>query len=325
MFGKFIKHATKKRGYLADNNFFFYGIILSINRAINTWYNNYRFIIPNSNLKVRWRMNKILNENTERIKTINLSNNKFPIIITIPHSGVYLTKKMNDNLIDNIILPNMDWYLPELYMFLEEMNFTVIINNVSRYVIDPNRDINKENKNNDNYTKNYIYYKTTFGKEMYKIEPDSDEVKSRISEFYNPYHQLIEKAINDKLKHFDTVYLIDLHSFGKDISADIVLGNDNGKSTSNSFIQIVNCLLKTAGFKVKNNTPYSGGFITQYYGLKFPNCEALQIELWYQSYIAKKEFGEEEFPEINQKLFKEAQDKMKSFFEKLPEELLKIK
>lgn len=268
-------------------------------------------------------MRKILNENTERIKTVNLTSHKLPIIISIPHSGIYLSKSMYENLIDNIVLPNMDWYLPELYEFLGELGFTIIINNVSRYVIDPNRSIDETHRKDGTYKENYIYTKTTFGKKMYKINPNYNEIENRIKEFYNPYHQTIIKAISDKLEYFKKVYLIDLHSFGKDISADIVLGNDNNKTTSNEFIKNTKKLLEKEGFRVKNNIPYSGGFITKYYGNQVENCEALQLELWYQSYINKKEFLEEELPDINEILFKETQQKMKKFFKNLINQVLK--
>lgn len=264
-------------------------------------------------------MYKILNDNIEKIKTINLKNHKFPIIISMPHSGIYLSQEMHKNLVDNIILPNTDWYLPDLYTFLQELDFTVVINNVSRYVVDVNRNINT-NKSEE-YTKDFIYTKTTFGKEMYNLKPNSNEIEYRINEFYKPYHQAIIKAINDKLKYFDKVYLIDLHSFGKDISADIVLGNDNGKTTSSSYIQTINKLLENESFRVKNNTPYSGGFITKYYGTQTENCESLQIEICYKSYIDNREFGEEETPNINKRLFENTQQKMKSFFENLTKQL----
>lgn len=267
-------------------------------------------------------MVKILNENIDKIETINLNNHKLPVIISIPHSGIYLSKNMYDNLLDNIILPNMDWYLPQLYTFLKELDFTIIINNVSRYVIDPNRSISSEIKEQGTYIDNFVYTKTTFGKEMYKIKLNKEEIENRINEFYNPYHQTIQKAIDSKLKHFNKVYLIDLHSFGRDVSADIVLGNDNGNTTSDSFLQIVNKLLLDEGFKVKNNKPYSGGYITKHYGNK-SSCEALQIELWYQTYINKRDFKEEELPDICQELFENAQHNMKNFFINLSKELLK--
>lgn len=252
----------------------------------------------------------------KKIETINLTKHELPVVISIPHSGVHITQQMEAVLLDNVIFSNVDWYLPQLYSFLDELGFTTIINNISRYEIDPNRDIKNQNKE-ASYTKNLIYTKTTFGDEIYKKELDSSEIERRINEFYIPYHQTIKDALHEKLKHFDKVYLIDLHSFGRDLSADIILGNDSGKTISDSFLEIIVKLLKDEGFRVKNNVPYSGGYITKHYANKLENCEAIQVELWYGAYIDKREFGNEEFPNINETTFFNAQQKMKNFFENL--------
>ena len=252
----------------------------------------------------------------KKFEILNLTKHELPVVISIPHSGVNITEKMKVNLLDNVIFSNVDWYLPQLYSFLEELGFTTIINNINRYEIDPNRDIKDQNQN-ASYVESFIYTKTTFGNEIYKKELDSSEVEQRINEFYNPYHQVLKNALQEKLKYFDKVYLIDLHSFGKDLSVDIILGNDNGKTTSDSFLELIVKLLKDEGFRVKNNVPYSGGYITKHYGNRLENCEALQIELWYGAYIEKRKFGDEEFPNINETVFLNAQQKMKEFFEKL--------
>ena len=95
---------------------------------------------------------------------------------------------------------------------------------------------------------------------------------------------------------------------------DIVLGNDNGNTTSDLFIHTVNKLLTEQGFKVQNNIPYSGGYITKYYGNEIKYCEAIQLELSYQSYIDSRNFNEEEFPNIDTELFKKTQMRMEKFF-----------
>lgn len=268
-------------------------------------------------------MYKLLNKDIKKYQIINSNKNEIPVIITIPHSGIYLNKFIYDNLLEDVILANTDWYLQDFYSFLEELGFTVIINNISRYVIDPNRDINA--KNETNYTNTLIYTKTTWGKEMYKNKPDLVEITKRINNFYIPYHKSIEKEINKKLQHFNKVYLIDLHSFGREQSTDIVLGNNNETTTSQEFINYIEKILNEKNFKVQRNIPYKGGYIVRYHGKNINKCETIQIELSYKSYIEKREFGNEEFPKINKKLFTETQNKMKECFIQLKEEFLKTK
>ena len=258
---------------------------------------------------------KIIDDFIDKVKIINLNNNEIPIVISIPHSGEYLTKKMFNNL-EDVVLSNMDWYLDKLYSFLTDLGFTIIINNVSRYVIDVNREI-KSSKPNDSYKQNYIYTRTTFDKKMYKKQPTEEEIKARIKDFYIPYHNALLKAVEEKSKQFNKIFLIDLHSFGMQISSDIILGNDKGNSASKEIFLEMKKLFEEENFIVNENKPFSGGYITKFYGKELNNCESIQIELNYKTYIDKREFGEEEFPAINKELFKSTQEKMKRIFSKL--------
>lgn len=264
--------------------------------------------------EVSYRLRKLLDNNTEIIKVINENVNKLPFVISIPHSGLYITKEMNKKL-NNVILANMDWYLPELFEFLEKLGFTMVINNISRYVIDPNRDINITN--NESYTKSLIYKKTTFDREMYKIPLNKKEIEDRIKRFYENYHNTLNRLIAEKLKWFNKVYLIDLHSFGKQIESDVVLGNDNGNTMNKELVQYINNLFVYNGFSVSVNNPFNGGYITKHYGKTHGKCESLQIELSYFSYIDKRKFYEEEFSYINKDVMNDCQLRLQKIFEKI--------
>ena len=251
------------------------------------------------------------------IEIWNKEKNNYPIIISIPHSGTHLPREMKEKMLENCVLANMDWYLPKLYSFLKESGYTTIINNVSRYVIDTNREI--MDSNDDSYAKNYIYTKTTWGYDMYKKTPNKNEIDMRIKEYYNPYHKAIKDCIDEKLKVFDKVYLLDLHSFGKDLEQDIVLGNKNGETSSKEFINKIKEGLEKQDFKVSLNKPYSGGYIIKEYANE--KVETVQIELSYKKYIEDRCFQNEELPIINNELFDKTQEKMKKFYEKLNEKI----
>ena len=57
----------------------------------------------------------------------NSNKNTLPLIVSIPHSGTYIPQIMKENLVDNLILANMDWYLPNLYSFLKDIKITTRI------------------------------------------------------------------------------------------------------------------------------------------------------------------------------------------------------
>jgi N-formylglutamate deformylase/formiminoglutamase len=256
-------------------------------------------------------MRKIIDDSINSFSIIN-EDSKLPFVISIPHSGLYITKEMNDNLVDDIILSNSDWYLNELYSFLEELGFTIVINNINRYTIDVNRELVLNNR--DNFSNLLIYMKNTFSKDLYKTNLYDEEINDRITKYYQPYHNELEKQINNKLKLFNKVYLIDLHSFGKDLNTDIILG-DNNHSTMNieTFKMIRNCFIKNK-FTVSDNNPYKGGYITRKYGLSNSECESIQIELSYRQYIDNREFYEEELPNINKTIMNNCQKRLKKAF-----------
>jgi N-formylglutamate deformylase/formiminoglutamase len=254
----------------------------------------------------------VLNESIDNITVINSCNNKLPFVISIPHSGLYITKEMNDELNDDVILSNSDWYLKELYSFLEEFGFTVIINNISRYVIDPNRELDLTNR--DNYANSLIYMKTTFSKDIYKIIPNEEEIKDRINKYYLTYHDELQKQIDYKLNSFDKVTLIDLHSYGKNIEADVVLGDDNHNTMNKKTFNMIKELFVNNGFTVKDNDPYKGGYITRKYGMNNSRCESIQIELSYKKYIGNRDFDEEELPVIDKKAMNNCEKRLKKVF-----------
>ena len=161
------------------------------------------------------------------------------------------------------------------------------------------------------------YTKTTFNNEMYKRVLNNNEINYRIKEYYTPYHDFITNLINDKLTKFNKVYLIDLHSFGKDIEEDIVLGNKNYKTASYEFTDLIKDSLEKNEFKISLNKPYSGGYIVKKYASE--NVETIQIELNYKKYIENRIFENEAFPKIDNNLFNKTQEKLKNFFEELIE------
>ena len=245
----------------------------------------------------------------------NCDNNSFPVVVSLPHSGTFIPPVMKEKLNDNIVLPNMDWYLSDLYSFLPEMGFTVIINDVSRYVIDLNR---KCGNNLTGAYENHPFYKhTTMGYEMYKEEISDAEIKNRIHVIYEPYHERLRDLLSQKKRCFSSAILLDLHSFGCNLDCDLVLGNRFGKTASGNFFGIIKRILKKENFIIQDNTPFPGGFIVQEHGGRLNSCEALQIELNYKTYINTRNFGNEEFPQINYEIFDNTKNKMQSFFKNL--------
>lgn len=249
----------------------------------------------------------------------NEEKNNYPVVISLPHSGTWIPEEMRNNLRQEAILANTDWFLPELYQFLSAKGCTVIENRVNRYVVDPNRESQMAGAD---YQNTVVYQQNTFGNPLYSKPLSEKIINERLENYDWPYHHALQALIEQKKAHFVKVYLIDLHSFAeypnRDVSipADFVIGNQEDQTSSVDLREFLMMLLEKEGFSVSNNHPFRGGFITRQYGQQ-DDTEALQLEIRYKQYIENRSFGEEELTTYDPELFSAAQKRLETVFEKL--------
>ncbi|GAA4113631.1 N-formylglutamate deformylase [Aquimarina addita] len=217
---------------------------------------------------------------------------KVPILISIPHAGTqfpveikhYYKKKMRNHLDDT------DWYVHKLYEFAPSLGITIIKANLSRWVIDLNRDP----KSIPLYTDNRLITAITpitdfYGNNIYtssSSEPDPIEIQRRLDLYYWPYYRQIETLIADLKKKFGKVLLWDAHSIRHLVSTiqkkpfpDMILGNNDQKTAHPQLILTALEKLRSKKFEVAHNTPFKGGHITRYFGKPAQNVHALQLEM----------------------------------------------
>lgn len=256
----------------------------------------------------------------ENFTVYNEEIDELPIVIDLPHSGTQIPADIQKKIIPDRLLPNVDWFLPDLYDFLPQSGFTTLQNNVHRYMADPNRDLTMIDQNGD-YRYEAVYSKTTFGKDIYQDPLTPDQISQRIETFYKPYHQQLKKLIDHKLGKFEKVYLFDLHSFAEypheDVKTDdVVLGNRFDTTSDIKLRQFMTEQFNQKGYSVSNNHPFTGGYITPHYGQN-PRVESMQIELAYHMYIENRYFGEEELSGVDVGTFTTAKNSLQNIFMEL--------
>ncbi len=122
------------------------------------------------------------------------------------------------------------------------------------------------------------------------------EAFKRLEEIYTPYHDKLKSLLMARHKQFGSAVLIDCHSMpsgpelGRRMQAqpDIVLGDCWGTSCSREVTGMTERLFLEAGFKVRRNVPYAGGYATRHYGAPARDCHALQIEINRSLYMNEK-------------------------------------
>lgn len=257
----------------------------------------------------------------------NSNNHKYSVVVSIPHSGTFIPNDIRSIMLPKVILSNVDWFLKELYSFLPDMGITLISSNISRYVIDLNRDKTEDINGKDFWTK-LVHTHNTFEKPLYPRPLRSDEINERLKLYYEPYHAALKGLIEEKLLIFNKVLLLDLHSFCVDFiegaDEDISLSNYENQSSTTKSIEALRDALTEQGYKVGINVIRGRYILKNYKKLFKEKINCIQMELRYSQYIGKHNYGEEELSSWDTKQFADTQVKLQAAFTKLFNEMEEI-
>jgi N-formylglutamate amidohydrolase len=67
-----------------------------------------------------------------------------------------------------------------------------------------------------------------------------------------------------------------------------VLGDRYGASAAPAVVDVLESSLKRAGYRVRRNKPFAGGFITEHYGAPVDGVHAVQIEIARTLYLDER-------------------------------------
>lgn len=228
---------------------------------------------------------------------------RIPILISFPHSGFAIPDDLRPDFLPSALefIDDTDWFLPELYDFASEMGITTIQANLSRWVIDLNRNPTSKPLYNDGRLITGLCTTTNFlGDPIYVKgrEPDELEINTRLDSYFWPYYKQIESLLDDLVEEFGCALLYDAHSIRSEVKTiqkdrfpDMVLGTADEKSANAKLISTTLEALRDGPYQVKHNHPFKGGHITRYFGKPSQNKHALQLERCKDLYMDGAEKG----------------------------------
>ena len=106
----------------------------------------------------------------------------------------------------------------------------------------------------------------------------------RIERCWQPFHEALASLVSATVARFGHCVLLDAHSMPTQSqrsgrSADVVLGDAHGTACAPELSRLLEAALGRAGYKVRRNDPYAGGYITRHYGRPREAVHAVQVEL----------------------------------------------
>ncbi|MFC1562571.1 N-formylglutamate amidohydrolase [candidate division KSB1 bacterium] len=204
---------------------------------------------------------------------------KLPILISVPHGGTLVPDELKDYVRLNKyeLFNDSDAFTKDIYDLNTKVEI-VITADIARAFIDFNRaKDDRPPKNPDGIVKTHTCFNIPIYKKNFIWNENLTHIL--INRYYKPYHKRIRKSIQrSKIK-----LALDCHSMaavGPPISPDvgekrkamICLGNRNGESCDFEIVQkLADCFQNVFSLQkkeVKINKPFSGGYITQSYGMK---------------------------------------------------------
>lgn len=123
------------------------------------------------------------------------------------------------------------------------------------------------------------------GEAIYRRKLTFAEAEARIAACWQPYHKALGELIESTRARFGLCLLIDCHSMPtlpgdrRQRQPDIVLGDAHGTSASPVAMRRLEEAMLAAGFSVRRNDPYAGGYVTRHYGRPREGVHAVQIEI----------------------------------------------
>ena len=217
-----------------------------------------------------------------------------PLVIAFPHGGTDLV-----GLDEQFVSPwhaqiDTDWWIAELYTFAAGLGATLIATDISRSVIDMNRDPSGASLYPGQATTELCPTTTFDGEPLYRQgkEPGTEEIEARVGLYYRPYHEALSEEISRLRKSEDRVVVYDCHSIRSAIPRLFAgklpvfnLGSNSGASADPELIERVSSVIAGSGRSHVVDGRFKGGYITRHYGQPQKGIHALQMELACRGYI----------------------------------------
>jgi N-formylglutamate amidohydrolase len=222
-----------------------------------------------------------------------------PLVVSVPHAGSAVPDEDLPllALAGSQILRDADLFVDRLFAHAPSHGAPLITASVSRYVLDVNR--NPDDVDADvcpllaqpakPCSRGLIWRQTTEGAPVLRRPLTPHEVQSRRARIHAPYHAALAALLEERRKAFGYAILLDAHSMpslGRHghtdpgaRRADIVPGDVKGQSCDPRLMDLVSAHFASAGFIVRPNDPYMGGYVTRHHGRPAQNVHAIQLEL----------------------------------------------
>lgn len=248
-------------------------------------------------------MTLLQKESVNGIYTLIRPKDGLPLVFDSPHSGTAYPQDFDFACEFSVLEKAEDKYVDELFMHAPDAGATFLHADFPRSYIDVNRcdkdididlleeiwtdEINATARSHAGI--GLIRRLVRPGVPLYSRQLKVSEIKHRIEKYYIPYHEALERVIEEAHYNYGQVWHVNCHSMpsqdGQSFrtmplkAADFVLGDRDGTTCDIAFTHAVRDFLKGLGYRVAINDPYKGVELVRRYSNPATGRHSLQIEI----------------------------------------------
>jgi N-formylglutamate amidohydrolase len=137
-----------------------------------------------------------------------------PLLVSIPHTGLDLMDIEPQLVSPWLARKDADWWIEQLYDFVKDLGATVVRTNISRSVIDVNRDPSGASLYPGMATTELCPSTTFDGEPLYQsgAAPTAKEIARRRHAYFDPYHETLSNELARLRTRHPRIALYDCHS-----------------------------------------------------------------------------------------------------------------
>lgn len=218
-----------------------------------------------------------------------------PLLLSVPHAGTELPDGLEARLVSpQLARRDADWWVNRLYDFAGGLGATVIETELSRTVIDVNRDPSGASLYPGQATTELCPTTTFDGEPLYLdgAAPNAAEIAERRERYYAPYHEALFSEIARLRAKHPRIVVYDCHSIRSRIPRlfegdlpNFNIGTNSGRSCAPELAEAVAAECAATKLSHVINGRFKGGYITRHYAQPESGVHAVQMELACRGYM----------------------------------------
>jgi formiminoglutamase len=228
---------------------------------------------------------------------LEVARGNAPLIVSFPHTGTEIPAEIAA-LTSSAWLArkDADYWVHSLYDFARDLGATTVRTQISRTVIDVNRDPSGASLYPGQNTTELCPLATFDAEPLYAQgrEPNAQAIAERRAAFFDPYHAALQAEIDRLRALHPRIVLYDAHSIRsvvprlfEGVLPQLNLGTYDGKSCDPELARALEQICERSEFTHVTNGRFKGGWTTRHYGRPSTDIHAVQMELACRGYLSE--------------------------------------